>query len=66
MGSEGKRTVNSTLARALVATKRGQTVIHVEAGLCSGDRAMPEEINRTLTDQISDLLFITECDAAAI
>jgi UDP-N-acetylglucosamine 2-epimerase (non-hydrolysing) len=48
----------------LVAVKRGIAVAHVEAGLRSGDRAMPEEINRILTDQISDLLFTTERTAA--
>ncbi|MEO8005550.1 MAG: UDP-N-acetylglucosamine 2-epimerase, partial [Betaproteobacteria bacterium] len=57
--------VNSTLACALVAVKKGIAVIHVEAGLRSFDRLMPEEINRVLTDQISDLLFITERSARA-
>ena len=57
--------VNSTIACALVATKRGVKVAHVEAGLRSRDRGMPEEINRILTDQISDYLFTTERDAAA-
>jgi UDP-N-acetylglucosamine 2-epimerase (non-hydrolysing) len=55
--------VNSTIACALVAVKKGIPVIHVEAGLRSGDRTMPEEINRILTDQLSDLLFITEQSA---
>jgi UDP-N-acetylglucosamine 2-epimerase (non-hydrolysing) len=52
--------VNSTIACALVAVKKEVPVIHVEAGLRSFDRSMPEEINRVLTDQISDLLFTTE------
>ena len=52
--------VNSTIACALVAAKKGIPVIHVEAGLRSYDRSMPEEINRVLTDQLSELLFITE------
>ncbi len=55
--------VNSTIACALVAAKKEIPVIHVEAGLRSYDRAMPEEINRVLTDQISDLLFTTERSA---
>jgi UDP-N-acetylglucosamine 2-epimerase (non-hydrolysing) len=59
--------VNSTLACALVAAKvsfdaygRRPLIAHVEAGLRSCDRSMPEEVNRVLTDQLSDLLFVTE------
>ncbi len=55
--------VNSTIACGLVAVKLGIKLIHVEAGLRSFDRAMPEEINRLLTDSISDLLFVTEQSA---
>ncbi len=55
--------VNSTLACALVCAKLGVKVAHVEAGLRSRDRTMPEEINRLLTDQIADLLFTPSADA---
>ena len=55
--------VNSTLACTLVAVKKGVPVAHVEAGLRSNDRSMPEEINRLLTDQIADRLYTTERSA---
>jgi UDP-N-acetylglucosamine 2-epimerase (non-hydrolysing) len=54
--------VNSTIAAALVCSKLGIRLGHVEAGLRSGDRSMPEEINRLLTDQLSDLLFTPSSD----
>lgn len=52
--------VNSTMAAAIVAKKLQVAVVHVEAGLRSFDRTMPEEINRLITDAISDLLLVTE------
>lgn len=52
--------VNSTLACSIVAKKLQIEVAHVEAGLRSGDRSMPEEINRLVTDAISDYFFVTE------
>ena len=55
--------VNSTLACGITAVKHGIKLAHVEAGLRSFDRRMPEEVNRTLTDQIADFLFTTEASA---
>jgi UDP-N-acetylglucosamine 2-epimerase (non-hydrolysing) len=55
--------VNSTVAAALCAAKLQIPVAHIEAGLRSGDRSMPEELNRLLTDQLADLLFTTSADA---
>jgi len=56
--------VNSTLACALVAAKKGILLVHVEAGLRSGDRRMPEEINRLVTDRLSDRLYTSEAAAS--
>ncbi len=55
--------VNSTIAAALTAVKRGIRIAHVESGLRSFDMSMPEEINRILTDRISNLHFVTEPSA---
>ncbi|MCP2327383.1 UDP-N-acetylglucosamine 2-epimerase (non-hydrolyzing) [Hamadaea flava] len=57
--------VNSTLAAALVAAKLGVRLAHVEAGLRSFDMTMPEEVNRLVTDRLSDVLFATSPDAVA-
>ena len=55
--------VNATMACTLVASQRNIPVAHVEAGLRSFDKSMPEELNRTLTDQMSNLFFVTEPSA---
>lgn len=57
--------VNSTVACALVAAKAGALVVHVEAGLRSRDWTMPEEVNRVVTDRLSDLLLASSADAVA-
>ena len=54
--------VNSTVACAIVAVKRGAILGHIEAGLRSFDRSMPEEVNRVLTDRIADFLFTASAD----
>jgi len=55
--------VNSTMAAALAATKLGTAVAHIESGLRSNDWEMPEEVNRVVTDRVSDLLLCTSQDA---
>lgn len=57
--------VNSTMAASIVAKKLGAPVVHVEAGLRSRDRSMPEEINRLVTDAITDLFLVTESSGRA-
>jgi len=57
--------VNSTLAAALAAAKLALPIAHVESGLRSFDRTMPEEINRVLTDQVSEYLFVHSHDAVS-
>ena len=55
--------INSCVAASLVASKMHIPIAHVESGLRSYDRKMPEEINRVITDSISDMLFLTSADA---
>ena len=57
--------VNSTVACALVTAKSGALLAHVEAGLRSRDWSMPEEVNRVVTDRVSDYLFAPSADAVA-
>jgi UDP-N-acetylglucosamine 2-epimerase (non-hydrolysing) len=57
--------VNSTMAACIVASKLGVKIAHVEAGLRSGDRTMPEEVNRIVTDRLADLLLTPSHDASA-
>ena len=57
--------VNSTMACALVTAKSGALLAHVEAGLRSRDWTMPEEVNRVVTDRVSDYLFAPSSDAVA-
>lgn len=52
--------INSTLAGAIAASVNGKKLIHIESGLRSHDKRMPEELNRVITDHLSDLLFVTE------
>lgn len=58
--------VTSTLAGALAANKCGVKIAHLESGLRSNDRTMPEEINRILTDEITDIYFVTKSKMAMI
>ncbi len=57
--------VNSTVGAALAAAQAGSLIAHVEAGLRSRDWSMPEEINRVITDRVSDILYAPSEDAVA-